>query len=109
MASHRFVQPFISSEYTRIIQVEIKDADIKDLDQFKNDFKSKFEQCIGKNMVNEITITKYQLRDETLKHISCADEFNVPLNYEYINSHKFPVNWNFSPIYKQQHASRIMT
>lgn len=107
--SCRFVQPFIKSDFTRVIRVEIKGTNIKDLNLFKSDFATEFEQCIGKNMVKRMTITKYRLQDETAKYISCVVEFKVPLNYEYINNHKFPVNWDFLPIYKQQHASRAMT
>lgn len=110
LSSCRFVQPFMKSDYTRFIRVKVNDTNINNLDQFNRDFTSEFEQCIGKNIVKRVTINKYQLHDGKTKSISCVVEFMIPLNFEYINNFKFPGNWDFSTIFKQQqHLNRSMT
>lgn len=108
MSTHRFVRPFNDSDYTRCIRVDIKHENIDDLERFKSNFASEFEQCIGKNTVKRILVTKYHLKEGAIDFISCIVEFMIPLNYEYINNHKFPINWDFLPINKQQYASRAM-
>lgn len=109
ISSRRFVRPYVRTDYTRIIRVEINNTQIKDLEKFKYEFATEFERYIGKNVVKRITINKYRLHENVVKSISCVVEFMIPLNFDYINNHKFPVNWDFLPMNRQRQANEVMT
>lgn len=109
LSSRRFVRPYVRSDYTRVIRVEINNTQVKDLEKFKYELATEFERYIGKNIVKRITINKYRLHENVAKSISCVVEFMITLNFDYINNHKFPVNWDFLPMNRQRQANGVMT
>lgn len=109
LSSFRFGQPIMGTDYTRVVRVNINGANTKNLEKFKVNFKAKFEECIGKNTVKRVSIIKYRMQNDDVNYIGCVVEFEVPLGYSYINNHKFPANWDFSPIHKHNHTKRVMT
>lgn len=107
LSSGRFVRPYDKYDYKRSVCVEIKCTETIDLNKFKREFENEFERSIGKNIVKQITIRKYRMQEGLVKHIGCVVEFQVPLNLEYINNHKFPANWDFLPMYEQRRNGRM--
>lgn len=109
LASNRFVKPYDKNEYTRMMRVEIRSFNNDNLDRMKRKFVNLFEASIGNNMVKNATVTRYRLHNNEITSISFAVEFQIPLNYEYIDNIKFPNEWFFFPINKQQHnAARFI-
>lgn len=109
LLSNRFVKPYDKHEYTRMIRVEIRSTNDGNLDQIKCEFENNFESFIGKRILKKAMVTRYRFQDEKITSISFVVEFQIPLNYEYINNIKFPSEWFFSPMYKQQHNAARFT
>lgn len=94
-ALNRFVQPYDSSAYTKRIKVAMNDINGKDLCVVTNMLKTKFEAIIGNGIVSKMHISKYNMSDDVVVRMEVIVEFIMPLNYKYIDSFRFPVNWSF--------------
>lgn len=92
---HRFPQSVDSYSYAKQIKVVMHETHIVNLDDVATDFKARFESSIGKNIVDEVIITKYTLDSRIVTKIEIIVKFKVPLAHQYINNFRFPINWSF--------------
>lgn len=101
LAANRFEQPVEKYTYTKQIKVIMRDTHITCLDTFANDFTKQFEAFMGKNTVNNVAILKYTVRDKIIHRMEIYVKFHIPLNHQYMNGFRFPINWSFL----QQHIN----
>lgn len=95
MVSNRFTKPYDVNAYARTITIEIRETNIDNLQQHQIELKGQCEMFFGKQMVKNATLTGYQLNGTKITSIRYVLEFEIPLNYQYIDHLKFPTNWFF--------------
>lgn len=90
-----FVNKYDKYEYTRNLTIRIRDANIIDMQKLNGEFTEIFETILGKNIIESVT----EIDEITDNGINNQFEIRVllqiPLNYEYIDRFKFPLNWDF--------------
>lgn len=105
-AGNRFTKPYDSNEYTRTLLVEIRETDFVDLQQHRDDFKRQFSTHIGRDILKNATITGYRLKQDIITSIRYAVEFEIPLNFQYLDDLKFPMNWYFYGMKRSNNRKR---
>lgn len=109
MASRPFTKPYDLHEYARSIVVDIRELNTTDLKHYNHTFKQQFSTYIGKNIVKNTTVTGYRVKNDIITSIRYVVEFEIPLNYQYIDNHKFPTNWFFYHMHTNKYHNKNTT
>lgn len=96
-SENRFVVPYDPLSYSKFVRIEIHDTQIHNLDLFQNEFIEQFESYLGNGTTSSLTINSYRMHNGYITSIIITVNFNVPINYKYIDDFNLPANWNFFP------------
>lgn len=83
------------NSYSRTFKIKINNTCMINLDSFSNNFVNTFNFFFGRDIVKNITISKYAMLKGLINQIEIFVCVNVPLSCQYINCIKFPSNWQF--------------
>ena len=91
----RFGKQYNKYNYSKFIKVRLENTNIVNIDTFANEFKSNLMHVIGKQIVDKVTVTRFNNANGTVCNIDVVVAFNVPVSNQYLSAFKFPNNWNF--------------
>lgn len=95
-APHCFTIPVDPNEYSRFVDVEIRDVIIHDFKRLVDEFTIKLEAHIGKGFVRSAKIRSYHSKNNIATLVSIIVELREPVNSQFFDNFTFPANWFFS-------------
>lgn len=101
LSVNRFEGKFNRVSHSKFVVVRMNETNIHSLNDIPAEFKRKFEMHTNKNIVQNIAVLKYKIRDGIIFQIDVMVSFNVPVSSNYLNDMMFPCNWTFFEIKNQ--------
>lgn len=105
-ATNRFMSKFNMFGYSNNIKVRLDFTTVYNLDKLIPELKKKFERCIGKGSIKNISIKHFRANENVINRIDVIITFRMPLSYSYLNEIKFPTNWIFFDPTVKRHQTK---